>query len=75
MNVRIHNLVSSANIIGSSTEDAFLTSLTYNKNSRGPKLLKTITSDFVYGKPPPTTFDFLEVKLYNQSGDVAAFAK
>ena len=31
-------LVSSANIIGSSTEDAFLRSLTYNENSSGPKM-------------------------------------
>ena len=31
-------LVSSANIIGSSTEDAFLRSLTYNKNNSGPKM-------------------------------------
>ena len=30
--------MSSANIIGSSTEDAFLRTLTYNKNSSGPKI-------------------------------------
>ena len=31
-------LVSSANVIGPSTEGAFLRSLTYNKNSNGPKM-------------------------------------
>ena len=39
-------LVSSANIIGFSTEDAFLRSLTYNKNSSGPKMEPCSTPHF-----------------------------
>ena len=38
--------MSSVNIIGSSTEDAFLRSLTYNKNSSGPKMEPCGTSHF-----------------------------
>ena len=39
-------MVSSANIIVSSTDDAFLRSLTYNKNSSGPKMDPCGTPNF-----------------------------
>ena len=43
----LKRLVSSANIIGSSTEDVFLRSLTYNKNSSGPKMEPCGTPHFI----------------------------
>ena len=39
-------LVSSANIIGTSTKDAFLRLLTYNKNNSGPKIEPSGTPHF-----------------------------
>ena len=42
-------------------------------NGTAPDYLKTITSDFIYDKPPSTIWHLLVTP--NQSGDVAIFAK
>ena len=44
-------------------------------NSIASNYPKTITSDFIYSKPPSTMCYLLMTPLYYQSGDVAIFVK